>query len=272
MKKTTHGEWAELKARSQQGRRQCSMLVDDVVRRATTTETDAIGGAAALLPEIEAWKAFVAEAADRLRSAAEALTHTASVQADSFHERLKAAFAEANLEVYGDQSLFVVDGLVHVAIDTRKGTVLIDDEIPSSFTIFEIVKAAQTRLAEVSGQVTPVEQFLTELSLSYRLDCVAESKEHGTQIQTLSLLPRIALMRQRGLFRSNPTKEQFSPYPYHLFRADLYCLLKSGTAEVQGQVFRYASGSDTKGSVFMLVPALGRTAHVGRIWFEKDGL
>src|SRR5437763_15628284 len=47
-------------------------------------------------------------------------------------------------------------------------------------------------------------------------------------------------------------------------------VLASGSPEIDGQRLRYASGSDTAGAVFMHVPAFGRCAHVGGLWFRSE--
>jgi hypothetical protein len=79
------------------------------------------------------------------------------------------------------------------------------------------------------------------------------------------------MQRQPASFRSDPVTKNFREYPRALFRADLYTLLASREHTTRGRTFRYASGADTSGAVFMLVPATGRMAHVGRIWFEPEG-
>jgi hypothetical protein len=62
--------------------------------------------------------------------------------------------------------------------------------------------------------------------------------------------------------------ETFKEYPVEVFRADLFGALTGDAATRSGRRLRASSGSDTQGALFMVVPALGRTGYVGRLWFE----
>src|SRR5439155_3884199 len=105
---------------------------------------------------------------------------------------------------------------------------------------------------------------------AYEQEIKATGRTAGSQVTTASLLLQVALLQQPASFRSNPPGRSFRDYPRIQFRADLFALLASGRYETGRRRLRFAAGSDTAGAVFMLVPALDRAAHVGRLWFEGD--
>ena len=115
-------------------------------------------------------------------------------------------------------------------------------------------KQVRTRISYMSSE--QLERFLQA------------AKEFGSQVQTSAVFWQLAMLKQQPSFRSNPVATNFHEYPREIFRADLFRLLESNLTNIDGKHFKYASGSDTAGAVFMFVPQLGRTAHIGRIWFE----
>src|SRR6202022_252747 len=110
--------------------------------------------------------------------------------------------------------------------------------------------------------------LLAQLADAYQRELRLSGKARSTPVVIASLLPHLMLARQTAAFRSNPTARTFREYSRDQFRADLHALMVSGATDVEGGRFRYASGSDTAGAIFMFVPALNRTAHVGRVWFD----
>ena len=253
--------WPDIRSRSGRLRRDAEKLLNEV--EALTKGPDPITADLVLSAELAAWRGIMERAGELLAASADQARQAAATALDTFTSNLKDALTGAGFTVYGDGNLLILDGIVYISADTRRGIVHVNTEELPSFEIHQVLTAAKREAEHLKPNITSPADLLPQLRTCYKLQCHVEGKEPGTQIQTLALLPHMAFLRQRPSFRNNPTKEQYQGYPLDLFRADLYTLLQG---EQPG--LKYASGSDTKGAVFMLVPALGRTAHVGRIWFE----
>lgn len=262
------GTWSTIKAKAHRLRHEISRLVDDV-DGLTGNNVDAIVGSAFLQTELEAWRKLTQDAGEKIRTIAERTRQAALINAEMFTDQLKSSLTHAGLTVYGDGGLLIADGIVHIQASTQGPSIQINGQEQGTFYIPDLVARIEQRTSQLKADLTPPPQLIPQLCEAYKLTCYAEAKEVGTRVQTLAILPYLALVRQRGAFRVNPTKEVYRPYPVEQFRADLHYLLQNDAQYTTTHGFRYASGSDTKGAVFMFVPALGRTAHIGRIWFEK---
>ena len=266
--KKAPGPWAHIKAKAQRMRRDITNLVGEI-ETLTANSADAITASGILNTELEAWRTLARETEATITTITERTQHAALAAAESFTDHLKSALIDAGLTAYGDGSLIIADGIIHIQTNTQTATVQINGQEQGTFHIPNLVTRIQERAAQLRADATPPLDLLRQIHLAYNLTCHADNKELGTQVQTLAILPHLALLRQPTSFRTNPAKEQYRPYPFEQFRADLHGLLQTEQHSTAGHNFRYASGSDTKGAIFLLVPALGRTAHVGRIWFEK---
>jgi hypothetical protein len=122
---------------------------------------------------------------------------------------------------------------------------------------------------ELKKQVSEPDVFKKQLLQSYEYLISTTKARFSSQVKTLDLLPVVAFQRQEQRFLKDPRASNYSDYPATLFRADLHNLLASGSLTTGDFSFRWASGSTTNGAVFMYIPPLQRTGHLGRVWFDK---
>ena len=263
--KKSQGIWPTISATSTKLRR----AMDDLVTLAAANRDEAISAASTLKDELAAWRDLIQRAQTTLEPILTSAQGRVEQAAEAFTEELKASLNNAGMAVFGDGNLLIADGVIHIQSETSSASLRLNSEEVGTFHVPTITTLVRQRAQALKADTTSPAEFLKQLRLSYELARIAEAKECGTQIQTTSLLLYLAVLRQKPTFKTNPTKEQFQSYTSEQFRADLYALLVDGNLTTNEETFRYTSGSDTKGAVFMLVPALGRTAHVGRIWFER---
>jgi hypothetical protein len=178
--------------------------------------------------------------------------------------------AERGHEVYGETSPLIVDGIVHIDTNLgKKGMVLINGRSVDDLSQLSIASQVEAEIDRIGKHITPPEQMIRDLLAAYEYFLRKNGQPFGTQLESTTLQFQIFMKRQPPAFAENPSLDTFEEYPREVYRAELYTLLKSGLSNLNGKKFRYASGSDTNGAVFMMVPALGRTAHIGRMWFEE---
>jgi hypothetical protein len=260
--------WNELKNRSAALRARLQGLGRDLDSIVSAETIDAVRGAELVEAEAKSWNDLVDALLPRVSDHLARLRRLRDEQIETFDERLSRALRDQGHEVYGETALLIVDGIVHVETNPKKAVVkvngmIVEDLLP--LAICERVKVEADRLRKL---VTAPEKMLDELLIAYERELHTTGREPGAQANASAVLLQVAVLRQRPAFGQNPTATNFREYPRELFRADLHALLVSGQQVVRGKRFRSASGSDTSGAIFMLVPALGRAAHVGRIWFE----
>jgi hypothetical protein len=259
--------WKKLASASAAARRNVQALLGEV-ERLSVGESDAISACRSLATELAAWETEGASLATRARDLLHRLESDKNVQSETLEQRLRREFTRNGHSVFGETSLLVVDGIVHVQADAAAGIVKIN-EIPSE----ELdVKVIAERVRDEAGRlrrlITPPNDLLKALFDAYEREIRMTGAPRGSQVHAAAVALQVALLRQPSNFRSDPAAKHFREYPRALFRADLYTLLASREAIVKGSTFRHAAGADTTGAVFMLEPGLGRMAHVGRIWFE----
>lgn len=263
--KKNKAPWTTISATSTKLRRSVESLID----LATEHQDDVISAASILKNELGAWQDLIQRAANALEPLLVRAHERVEQATDAFTEDLKTHLTNAGISVYGDGNLLIADGIVHVQADSITATLRVNGEPAGTFHVPAVASLVQQRARQLTMNKTSPPELLKQLRTAYELARTAEGKEYGTQLQTTALLPYLVIQRQRPSFRNNPTREQFQPYTLEQFRADLYHLLASGNLTTGDETLGYASGSDTKGAIFMLVPALGRTAYVGRVWFER---
>jgi hypothetical protein len=264
----SNSAWAKLQRKSASLRRGLEQLLREAAQLAESDKTDSISGYNVASSEVAEWQKLLAQSAPVAEKITEGLRGRASSELEGFEDRLIRALRDAGHSVYGETALFVINGIVHAEIDTKAATARINGKTASEISVNAIRQAVLDELDHVRKAITPPEKFIALLLRAYEIERAQTSKEFGSQIQTSALLWQLAMLKQQPVFRSNPTVTSFREYPKEVFRADLYMLLESNLTDSNGKRFRYASGSDTAGAMFMLVPQLGRTAHIGRIWFE----
>ncbi len=191
------------------------------------------------------------------------------IDADSYFARLGKAFKEQNWEVSGDATRPLIEGLVFVEIDIAKPEIRINSKLVKDMAPASVTATVADTLSRIKARRTTPETFLTELEHAYDEESRAMGVQPGSQVHLSALHQRLLLARQSKAFLRDPRSETFKEYPLELIRADLYGALAADSPTPSGRRLRVASGSDTQGAVFMLVPMLGRAGYVGRVWFER---
>jgi hypothetical protein len=243
-------------------------LIREFTQLASAESADAIGGRAVAKVEIERWKELINSAVRTTDDATSGLERRGSEALEGLEERLIRTLRGAGLNVYGETALLVIEGIVHADIDIKKATARVNGRSATDMSVNGLKDTILAELDRVRKMTTPPEKFLGLLLRAYEAERIDIDKEFGSQLQTSAVLWQLAMLRQQPVFRTNPVAASFQEYPREIFRADLFRLLERNITSTDGKRFRYASGSDTAGAVFMFVPQLGRTAHIGRIWFE----
>jgi len=262
--------WGEVQARSRTIRKSLEQVLEDVRKLIATPGGDPVSAHKILKGEIEAWKVLVTAAGEELSATVGRLEKERAEALEYLVDHLTRELKKQGHQIFGSTSPLVVDGIVHVELTAERGVVSVDGEAQEDVSVASLVRVISEQVSEIKKAHTSPGDLLQELATAYQRELKLTEKPDGTQLPVLSLLPHILFARQTAAFRGNPLARAFREYPREQFRADLHGLLESGLAEVAGMRFRYASGADTNGAVFMYVPALERTAHVGRVWFERS--
>src|SRR5262249_1695303 len=156
---------------------------------------------------------------------------------------------------YGDATLLIVNGAVHVETDLQRTTVRLNDKPVGDLSPAAIVAAVSEEIERITKMLTPPETLIRQVLGAYERELKLSDGAAGSPVQTLALLPHMTLARQRPAFIQNPSAANYREYPRELFRADLHALLRSGSLQFGDRHLRYASGSDTAGAIYMMVPA-----------------
>ena len=263
--------WLELGKRSSALRKNLEKIVQEAADYADEENSDAISGGNTLTGEIKKWDEVVRNVQEKVREISSSLDRRREEQLESFHQRLIRLITDRGHEVYGETSPLIVDGIVHIDTNLeKKGKVLINGRSVDDLSQLSIASKVEAEIDRIGKNITPPEQMIRDLLAAYEILLRKNGQPFGTQLESTTLQFQIFMKRQPPAFAENPSLATFQEYPREVYRAELYILLKSGLSKLNGKKFRYASGSDTNGAVFMMVPALGRTAHVGRMWFEEE--
>jgi hypothetical protein len=197
-------------------------------------------------------------------------THESRYQeaVDSYAARLGALLRGRGWTVVGDDSQPVIDGVVFVQIDGAKPEVRLNGRIAQDLAAGSIVQGVDETLKRIQSRRTTPESFVKALERAYDEEIRSSGGRPGDQVRIAAIHQRLLLGRQSNAFLQDPRTEVFKEYPAEIFRADLYSALTDKIVTSGKRRLRIASGSDTQGALFMVVPELGRPGHVGRIWFE----
>ncbi len=260
--------WEALRGRSAKARAALDALCRDADALAEAVDVDAISAAAAVDSELDAWNNVVRQAAERLMSLRVGLENLRLEQTETFAQRLSRELTGRGLTVHGEGATLFVEGVVVLHSDVSGGHVTMNGATLRTLDVSRIAERAAEIAEGLSKQASDPRETLRLILDAYQEEVGLSSRPFGTQIETTALIYRMALLRQTDRFRNNPTSQLFQDYGQDQFRRDFYRLLLSQHQEVSGMWLRYTPGSSKRGAVFMLVPSLGRSAHVGRIWFD----
>lgn len=266
----TPSTWKNLKERSNTTRRALESIYREMEDLCSSTPSDAISACTFIEEELRAWTEAASTLNRRVEKIRQQLEDQRREQIETIDQRIARQLVSSGHAVFGATGLFIVDGIVHVDIDLKKQRVTVNDVLNDDLDVTAICSRVHEELKRLRPAITPPAQMLERMAEAYDREIRSSGGHQGTQVQATALLLQLALMRQAANFRSDPSARHYREYPRVLFRADLHTLLASGESSIRSRKFRYASGADTTGAVFMLVPALSRTAHVGRIWFEEQ--
>jgi len=248
-------------------RRELRKLMD-LLSSADYSSTDEYGIAAAMESERAAWTILLPQAGEVLENAARASAATEELTVARYGGQLRKALEAEGLEVLGDDMMPVVNGIVHVIVDRQRAEVSVNDVAVADSRISAVVDTVKREARELLSRVSPSASFLGELRKAYKDELATSAKPDGTPVEALSLVPRILVQRQSAAFLKDPRARSFREYPGTQFRADLSKLIESGERKIDSREFRYAAGANTAGAVFLFDRTLGRTFHLGRVWFE----
>jgi hypothetical protein len=267
--KKGRGGWQELINNSKASRRKFDSLLAEIEKASTDANTDLIRFYTALCHEVGEWKRSFEEKTPGLSQFISEMQPRYEKEAEQLIDRLRSSLTERRHTVYGEESMLVVDGIVHVECNAKAGDLRVNGKPQPTVLISDLIIEIEKEVDSLRRNATPQEEFAKFLLCGYRTLVATRGLHFGTQVETLDLVPYIAFQKQSASFRNNPIGKTFLDYPLSQFRADLHNALTASSADADGNMFKIASGSSTKGAVFMFVPALGRTAHVGRVWFDK---
>jgi hypothetical protein len=261
------GPLGEIVRTSSKTRRDLRKLMD-LLSSADYLSTDEYGIAAAMESERAAWTILLPQVHEVLENAARGSAANDELTATRYGGQLRKALEIEGLEVLGDDLMPVVNGIVHVIVDRQRGQISVNDVAVPDSRISAVVDTVKREARELLSRVSPSATFLGELRKAYQDELAISAKPDATPVEALSLVPRILVQRQSAAFLKDPRARSFREYPVTQFRADLSKLIESGEKTIDGREFRYAAGANTAGAVFLFDRTLGRTFHLGRVWFE----
>lgn len=261
--------WKELQKLSSSLRRQSTKLRDALPNLTEDTDPDYVNALLAIQQERQEWNDTFQALSASIDEVTTFLRERWDESIDTFSDHLRRELVERGCTVFGDSSAMFVDGVVNIEADPKKGKVSLNGKVLRDLRIGHLASAIRAESSRLRDAAADPMQFVRDLLGAYESVVSQRGLEFGTQIKTMELLPVLMFGRQQERFRQNPTMALFLEYPSDQFRADLHALLASPNHSTEDCKFCYSSGSTTDGAVFMFVPALERTAYIGRIWFES---
>jgi len=267
----TRRNWKTLRTDSAALRRRVVSLLQEAENLTAGDEADAVSAWHALQLELDDWQNEVGPWLERATALLKRTDASRGEQLETLPRRISQRLKSKGHAVFGDADLLIVDGIAYLELGLAKGKIALNQTAIEGFDAAAIANAVTEEIAKLRKAATEPASMLKQLLEAYDREARANNLRLGAPVQTTSVLSQLTFLRQTNAFRANPCARLFKEYPHDVFRADLYALLASGRLTVEGRKFRYASGADTSGAVFMLVPALERPAHVGRVWFEDGG-
>jgi hypothetical protein len=263
--------WTSVRTDSAALRRRIDALLQEAETLSGRAESDSISAWQVLRGERDEWRKQGDAWLERVTALLKRAEASKGDQQETLPHRISQRLKSTGHSVFGDADLLIVDGIAHLELNPAKGKIALNQAALESFDAVAVADAVTEEIARLRKAATEPASMLKQLLEAYDREVRANQLRPGAPVQTTAVLSQLALLRQTNAFRANPSARLFKEYPHDVFRADLYTLLASGQLTVSNRKFRYASGADTSGAVFMLVPALERPAHVGRVWFEDRG-
>jgi len=264
-------QWERFASQSQGLRKRLAELLALAQQIAQDEKGDVLNAHIVISRESSEWKALADRVVPEMSKVAIGMQPLRDRFVEEFSDRLKRLLTGAGLNVYGESTVLVVDGVVYVELDNRDAKVRINGISQRDLSLESLSEAVTSERKRITQARAHADTFCMQLRRAYESALSLAGGQFGAQIMTLDLLPHVLLQRQDAKFMSDTSAKHFKEYPLAQFRADLFALLDSGKLDAGDAVFHWAAGSNTKGAVFMFVPSMGRTAHVGRVWFERQG-
>jgi len=246
--------------------------VEDLAREAEqlAAGADPIRASDVLEDELRKWRETLEGVAGKLTASLDTVRGRREGEAETLDRRIIQELTARGHQVHGDGAVFIVDGIAHVEVGVQRRQVKVNSASVSDLAPAVVAEAVDREVRRLREQLTAPAEMLDQLLLAYERELRLSGQAEGRQVPVTSLLLHVAVLRQRPAFVQNPTASNYREYSREQFRADLHGLLASGGLAIRGKRLRHASGADTSGAIFMLVPALGRPAYVGRMWFEPE--
>ncbi|HLH31584.1 MAG TPA: hypothetical protein VKY31_10305 [Terriglobia bacterium] len=261
--------WRVFRDKVQKVRRGVEDLAGQLENLTAKPPEEAWSGVSFIQRELEVWTRLGDDLPRRLRAALDAVRKQKDDELASFELRLARELKARGHSVFGQTATFIADGIVHVdTSELSEGRISVNETAVEPPTVQAVVGKVGEEVTRLKKAITPPSQLLEAIWTAYQLELRQTGKALGAQVETTAIMLRLAMQRQTSAFRSNPQARNFREYSKQSFRADLYTLLSSGELVIKGHRFRCAAGADTRGAIFMFVPALQRPTHVGRLWFE----
>jgi hypothetical protein len=264
-------DWRQLCRDAAAARAKVVSSLTKLIVLAEQAGVDAISAGTALRAEVAKWRTALEGASQTAETALEALDRRADAQLESLTSRVRAELSRRGCTMHGEGDTIIVDGIVHFVLNTRGRTATVNDVHVEDLTPERVAESACAQVDQLRKGMTKPPAMLSALREVYDLELRDTGKAQGAQVETESLMLRMAALRQTRAFKADPVRERFTSYARTQFRADLFWLLESRELDAAGRRFRHAAGSNTNGALFMLVPDLGHPAYVGRIWFDEAG-
>jgi len=221
--------------------------------------------------ETAEWRQLTEQLLEALGEATGECKRLAGSELEDFDQRLRRQIEAHGHTVVGEGNQWVVDGAVYLDLNLKEAQLKVNGRAVPSLEVASVSAEVASELKELKKKLTPRLTFARLLYDAYARQRSIDGKAPGAQLYLTSVYSELVLLRQSKRFLADPSAQNFAPYPLPQFRADLYELMAADEPiVVEGHRFRYSSGWDTSGAIFMLVPSLGRTAHVARIAFEIE--
>ena len=269
-KKSDATSWEKYQRMSKAARSRVDEVIHKTEQLPQSDNGDPVNAQRVLNAEMMKWKDTSARLLDSMTKSSIALVPLRDAAVGELADALKRSLEASGRSVFGESQTMVADGIVYIEVDLQAGRVKINGKAHRDLRVDSLTMAVSTAVGTLMNSTSEGSVFGNQLLLAYEQLISMTGAAFSNQVKTMELLPLVALQRQEQRFLKNPEAANFNDYPMALFRADLYGLLASGRTTIGDCSFHWSSGSTTDGAIFMYVPSLGRTAHLGRIWFEQS--
>ena len=267
---TQKSPWTSLSSESTALRRKVVALVGHI-KELIASADEHISATAILDREAAEWRQLGEQLNNALGAGTVECRRLAGKEAEDFDQRLRRQLEGNGHTVVGEGQQWVVDGSVYLDLNLKDAQLKVNGRIFPSLAVAAVAVEVALEAKELKRQLTPRATLARQLYDAYSRQRGIEGKAPGAQLYLTAVYSQLVLLRQPKKFSSDPSAQNFAPYPLSQFRADLYELMSADEPiVVDGHRLKHSSGWDTSGAIFMLVPTLGRPAHVARIAFEVE--